>query len=300
MEYLLRLCTMGDPPTISIDRQRFLRIKTAKSILHEALSLEEDYEMMISNYIDLEKESINVSISYMVRNYRGYVDFFDARLGLNRRLMNLFTSARLYADQLASHCSACLPNETGIGEQVKSFCSVEYDNNFDYRFMEALRNHVQHFGPAVHQVTHGSRWTTLDVNGLLEFSSSFYTEKEYLVSNGHFKKQILNEMPEKIDLISASRGFMESLSSVHDKVRQTISKNVSEARTTMQTATDDYKAVYKKEFVGLNAYAFDGNTKMDDVPIILDWDDIRIELVKRNSCLVNLRKRYVTGQIEKK
>ena len=300
MEYFLRLCTMGDPPTLSIDSQRFIQLKTSKSILREALALEEEYEIVISNYIDLEKESVNVSISHMVRGYGSYVDSFDIRIALNRRLMNLLTSVRLYADQLASHCSACLPNEIGIKEEVKSFFSNEYDKNFNYRFMEALRNHLQHYGTAVHQVMYGSRWTSIDIDGLLEFSSNFSAEKEFLVANSHFKKQILNEMPEKVDLISASRGYIEALSSIHNKSRQTISKKVDEARAIMQAAKDDYRAVYKKEFVGLSAYEFDGAVKTDEIPILLNWDDIRIELVKRNSYLVNLNKRYVTAQVKKK
>ncbi len=92
MEYFLRLGTLGECPTVTIDSERFSLLKSSRHILTEALAIEEEYEMVISNFIDLEKESISVSISYMTRNYLGYVDSFDARLALNRRLMNLLTS----------------------------------------------------------------------------------------------------------------------------------------------------------------------------------------------------------------
>ncbi len=299
MEYFLRLGTGGDPPILSIDSQEFSCLKASKAILTEALAIEEEYEMVVSNYIDLEKESLNVSISYMVRNYRGYIDSFDARLVLNRRLMNLLTSVRLYTDQLTGHCSVCLPGESGIKERVKTFFSAEYDRNFDYRFMEALRNHIQHYGTAVHVVSFGGRWTALDVNGLLEFSSKFSAEKQVIVSDGHFKKQVLAEMPEEVNLISASRGYIEAVSSIHNNARQLISKSIIKARAQIQTAIDNYRAVYKDNFVGLRGYVFEDNTKIDEIPIFLDWDDIRIQLEKRNNQLVNLKKRYVTGQATK-
>jgi len=299
MEYFLILSTLGECPTLTIDSDRFLLLKASKRILAEALAVEEEYEMVIYNYIDLEKESINVSISHMVRNYRGYVDSFDVRLALNRRFMNLLTSVRLYTDQLTAHCIACLPKESGIKERVNLLFSTEYDKNFDYRFMEALRNHIQHYGTAVHHVMFGGRWTALDGNGLLEYLSSFTAEKKVIASDGHFKKQVLDEMPEKVDLISASRGYIEAVSSIHNNARKMISKSVNEARALIQTAIDDYRAAYKKDFVGLSAYIFDGNIKIDETQIFLNWDDIRIELEKRNNQLVNLKKRYVTGQVKK-
>jgi len=299
MEYFLRLGTLGVCPTLTIDSERFSLLKSSRHILSEALAIEEEYEMVISNYIDLEKESISVSISHMTRSYRGYVDSFDVRLALNRRFMNLLTSVRLYTDKLASHCVACLPKENGVEERVNLLFSTTYDKSFDYRFMDALRNHIQHYGTAVHRVMFGGRWTSLDDKGLLEFSSSFTAEKRFIASDGHFKKQVLDEMPDKVDLISASRGYIEALSSIHINARQMISKSVNGARASIQVAINDYKSVYKKAFVGLTAYMFDGDSKRDEVLVFLNWDDIRLELEKRNHQLLNLKKRYATGQAKK-
>lgn len=298
MEYFLRL-THEVCPTLTIDSQRFSLLKASRDILGEVLELEEEYEMMISNYIDLEKESLNTSISYMLRPHLAYVDAFDARLALNRRLMNLLTSVRLYADRLTAHCCACLPEDSGIKERVELLRSTEYEKNFDYRFMEALRNYIQHRGTAVHQVMFGGRGITLDTDRLLEFSSKFSADKKVIASDGHFKKQVLDEMPDKVDLVSASRGYIEALSSIHNNVRQMISKSVNEARSLIQIAIDDYRAVYKEEPWGLSAYVFDGKIKIDEIPIFLNRDDIRVHLQKRNIQLVNLKNSFVTGQSKK-
>jgi hypothetical protein len=109
MKYLLRLRTLGQHPEIEIDQDRFFCLKRSKVVLDEALAFEEKYEMVIYNYLDLEKEVADVSLSSMVRSIHGYAGFFDARLSLNVRLVNLLTWVRVYTDQLAGHLSACLP-----------------------------------------------------------------------------------------------------------------------------------------------------------------------------------------------
>ena len=53
--------------------------------------------------------------------------------------------------------------------------------------------------------------------------------------------------------------------------------------------------VYEKEPIGLYAYKYHGEEKIDEVLILTKWDDVRKELVKRNRDLVNLRKRYVSS-----
>ena len=77
------------------------------------------------------------------------------------------------------------------------------------------------------------------------------------------------------------------------------SKAVNEARSLIQTAIHDYAAIYKKDFVAIQIYVFDDKIKIDEIPLFLNWDDIRIRLQKRNKQLRNLKRTYVTGQTRK-
>jgi hypothetical protein len=122
----------------------------------------------------------------MVREYGGYIDSFDDRLALNIKFMNLFTSVRLYTDRLATHCVSCLPKDSGTKEKVDLLFRTEHDKSFEYRFMEALRNYNQHYGTSVHLMSFGTRWTSLDDQGLLEYSSSSMAEKKLLTKDNHF------------------------------------------------------------------------------------------------------------------
>lgn len=293
--YLLRIGALGRFPELEIEQARFEELKASRPILSHALAIEEKYEIIISNFLELEREAINASISEMVRNHTEYKDFFDIRLALNIRLVNLLTAVRLYTDQLSSHICACIPFDEQLKTDVKALFSAEYEASFEYRFMEALRNYIQHSGAPVHRISTGAKWTDFE-DGLLEYSLYFGTQKEELFLDGSFKKLVLNEMPDEVNLRTATRNYIEAISRIHKQAREKIETVVDSSRLCMDRAIRDYMVIYEKEPIGLHAYAYQGEEKIDEVLILTKWDDVRRELVKRNVVLVNLRKRYVSSQ----
>jgi len=298
-KYFLRIHALGRFPEIETDQERFEELKTSRPILTHALAIEEKYEIIISNFLELEREATNASVWEMVRNHIDYKDFFDVRLALNIRLVNLLTAVRLYTDQLSSHVCACIPSDRKLKADIKTLFSAEYDASFEYRFMEALRNHVQHSGIPVHRVSTGAVWTDLE-DGLLEYSLYFGAQKRELSQNNSFKKNILDEMPEEVNLRLASRKYIEAISRIHRQAREKIESIVESSRLSFDRAIKDYMVIYEKEPTGLYAYAYRGEEVIDEVLILTKWDDVRRELVKRNSELVNMRKRYVTSQAHNK
>jgi hypothetical protein len=172
---------------MEIDQARFEELKASRPILNHALAIEEKYEIIISNYLELERDATNASISEMVRHHIKYKDFFDVRLALKIRLVNLLTAVRLYTDQLSSHVGACIPSDSKPKGYIKALFSAEYDASFECRFMEALRNHVQHSGVPVHRIATGAKWTDLN-DGLLEYSLYFGAQKDELAQDDSFKK----------------------------------------------------------------------------------------------------------------
>jgi hypothetical protein len=298
-KYILRIAALGRFPELEIDQARFWQLKTSRPVLSHALAIEEKYEIIISNFLELEREATNASISEMVRNDIEYKDFFDVRLALNIRLVNLLTSVRLYTDQLSSHICACIPQNENTKTEVKGFFSTEYDASFEYRFIEALRNYVQHSGIPVHRISKGAKWTELN-DGLLEYSLFFCTQKKELLLDGGFKKQVLDEMPEEVNLRSATRIYIEAISRIHKQARQRIEGAVDTSRLNLDRAIQDYMVIYEKEPLGLYAYEYQGTEKTDEVLVLTKWDDVRRELVKRNGELVNLGRRYVSSQAHNK
>ena len=89
-----------------------------------------------------------------------------------------------------------------------------------------------------------------------------------------------------------------ALSSVHQAARDIASPQVTNARATILSAIDEYRVVYGREPIGLNAIAEDGDQRKESIPLLLHWDDVRMQLERRNCNLVNLSKRFVTSRIQ--
>ena len=200
MKYFLRKDVLDDVPDIEISEEQYKIYKKSKVILDNCLDIEEKYEILISNYLELEKNILCANANFMVRNHIDYSDSFDLRLALNICLVNLLTSARLYVDQLHHHVKECLPHLEGAEQLSRNILAKEYDENPEYRFMEALRNHVQHRGMPVHWTYSGMRWTEIGKDGLLEYYLELAVIKSILEEDGGFKKQVLNECSDKVDL----------------------------------------------------------------------------------------------------
>lgn len=290
-KYFIRALTTND--VLDIAEEKFLFLKKLKSRLSEAFAIEEKYEIIISNYLDLERESIGVSVTNMISDKHDHIDFFDTILALNKRMVNLLTSIRLYNDQLGSHVATCTGNDESR-EKIKSAQSAEYDNNLYYRFMEALRNHVQHFGAPVHRVSFGSGWDESREN--IKFHLDFVAQKKNLKINRKFKKPILEEIGDEVNLLHAIRSYIESISSIHVFARAIMNDDVDASRHEIEEQIVEYENKYGSASHTLMVYKVSENDIEEELLLSLYWDDIRQKIQRKNKQLVNLSKRYVSGE----
>lgn len=251
-KYILTIDAMGAFPKLEIDQLWFEDLKVSKTVISHALALEENYEMVIVNYLDFEREITNACILEMVRNQSEYKGFFEIRLALMVRLINLLTAVRSCSGQLPNHVSKCIPLEGEIKNEIKDFFSKEYDKSPDFRFMMELRNHAQHSGSPIHRISKGVKLKGLQ-DTLFEYSVNFYVEKKDLLSDNSFKKKVLDEMPEKVDIKSATRNYIEAISRIHSRARERIEKNIYSARSCLGKAIEDYANKFEEEPTGLCA-----------------------------------------------
>ena len=296
MKYVLRKADHSDELEIEISKEAYAAYKESRTILSNCLAIEENYEVLILTYLDLERQIFDATASHMVRGLLDPLGTFDIRLALNIRLMSLLTSITLYRDRFCHHVKECVPHFSGADTLAKSFLSKEFDENSEYRFMEQFRNHVQHFDLPIHWISSGMRWTDISEDGLLEYSMDFGVQKSFLEENEKFKKNIINESPAKIDLKQTTRSYVESLSKAHDAARELIKESVQNARQNLENAYSQYRNVYAEHSGSLSACMTDNEGVIETVPLMLYLDDIRMKLQKRNRKLVNLRKSYVTGK----
>jgi hypothetical protein len=296
VDYLLRLHVIDRVPEIPIDAARADRLKAARETLVAALAIEEHYEIVLGMYKSLEKAAFNIAIEEMThKGLPDYDELFDLRVPLNVGVISLLTAVRLYLDTLKRHVRSCLPESTTVEEDVKKLCSSEYDTHLDYRFMEQLRNHVQHHGLPVHNFSLGSRWDEKRTSR--EHYVSFFATKATLSRDPQFKRKVLDELPDSIDLQGATRRYIDCLSRINVGVRALTEFAVGAARAELQSTLEEYRAAYGKDVIALHVFQREGDRLTALMPVLLKWDDSRIRLQKKNPFATNLRPAHITNKV---
>lgn len=298
MTHFLRQISISRAPKIPITPQEFLQAKDARSVLSSAFALEEAYDLLVSNYIELEQEALQAAATEVCREVQAYDDFFDLRSTLNRRFVNLLSACRAYLDQAPQLLTDCADDSQAARAELKKSLSENYDASFSYRFFEALRNHVQHCGLAVHRVSVNNRWNESASSRELEVSVEPYAMRKYLDQDAKFKKVVLDETPEEIPLLGHLRAYMQALGEAHGVVRAAFQNRTQAARACFEEHIQKYAGMNGGVTVGLAAITADesGLAFLETTPIMLDWDDVRIKLSKRNSTLGRLASRVVVSR----
>lgn len=288
MEYFLQPAILAPTKPLEISEDEYHALVKSRAVLNAAFSLEENFDLLLGNYIEMENSALAFATVHMVRTLHAYHEMFETRAEMNRRGVNFLTSARLYVDQILSRVGEC----GGDRDAVKARRSAEYDGAFEYRFMEAIRNHVQHSGSAVHSLSIGGERDADTTNRI--YALGVYSQRRYLAADKDFKKVVLAECPDQIDFLACARRYLSGLSDLHEFARQVISKQVEDARSAFQSAIERYKEFTGASAVALTAYSASQGRK-EGTAIFLDWDDVRIKLEGRNRNVKNLQKTVISS-----
>lgn len=299
MKYFLKQMILGRTIALPIKEAQYETLKMSRDVLMSAKAIEEKYDLMISNFLELEKELLTQIAQGMVFQQHSYDNSYNIISILNRRLINLLTSTKLYYDQMEKHVRICMHENDSSGKVAKSYFSEEYDRHPEYRFMEALRNHVQHYGLAVHSLSLPMKWIGEGENKQMVNTIKIFTTKDELNKDETFKKRVLNEINDKTDLVKSTRVYVGSYSSIHSKIRSLIECNVSAARKNIEEALNNYKEASNGENIGVYAYSVVSDNPNDkpseQFPVILEWDNVRLRLYNKNIAFPNISKWHVSG-----
>lgn len=181
----------------------------------------------------------------------------------------------------------------------KELTHGEYDAHFEYAFLEALRNHLQHEGLCVSQVTLDNRSYPVDDGGRLwENRTLVFTDKKLLGGNSEFKKFVLNKMPDNVELTTAIRVYIGCISRIHDKIRDRIQTSVDATRASLEETQKNYsdQCTSPTKMVPANRYSSTQDTPEEVVLIFFEWDNIRIKLQIKSIKKSNLSRHYVSNR----
>ena len=280
---------------IEIDENEFNELEKAKEFLHFIVTHEESYDIIISNYIEFEQEILQLTLQNVMYHDPSSSRFYELRMRLNKRLINLLTSVKLYQDLGIHQVPKCHTERGKYQTEIKKFFSNEYDNKNHYRFMEELRKYTQHAGLAIHLTRFSMSRTNSQNSSQLEYSVNFSSYSEQLKKDKMFNVSKFPKMEEEIDLKMAVRHYVESVSFVHISIRELFKDFTNDSRNKLKSAHTKFKEEFKCDTDYLRAASFERKSSVKDISLLLEWDDVRISLQQKNKRLAKLSNGYITS-----
>lgn len=282
--------------TIVIAEARYNAVKESRDRCVLAVGLEERFQLVIDNYREWETELLSQAQFSLLWDV-GHFDAMQQRLCLDRRFTNVLTAFRLYLDQTDYALSKTFGNPSPELEAIKKFKNSLYDTYFGYRFLEALRNHVQHCGLPVRIIRYSSESVETKKGEQIQFSIIPQASLDDLSANQDFKKSILNEIKSRgdigdiIDLRPPVREFVSCLIRLHKELCSVFGDVVNCARSFYAEAVKEYSVIdgHLVQFPKLRCTDESGFVN-DNIDLITDFLEVYDILHRRNSNMTDITK----------
>ena len=209
MRHVISRNVLGFPHVIEIQPEEYSLAVESKVRLLAAVAMEEKFSILVANYAEYERTLLEMALGHMVHIDFDYFSMHDDMQLVNRRLANLFTSGRMYIDQVRQDA-----REIGAMtiEEIETILSIQYDSRLGNRVIEALRNYAQHRSLPVGQI--GVQLTAVERHGvrLSKHGINVNLDVALLRETGGFKSTVLNELKGKyVPLTPLVREHLEGL-----------------------------------------------------------------------------------------
>ena len=266
--------TLDSNSSIAISEEEFLKLKFAHDALLEFTYIEEKFDLFIENYFDLEAKIIAMGLRFMI--FVTIDDFQFDRINFNRTVVNFLTSCRMYVDQSDRHLKRIYGEESSVYRSAKEGFSREYDHNFEYRVMEALRNYAQHRGHPVYGSIYSQSNEMLGEEFYIKYVVAPTLKPSVFKDDAKVKRSVYEELAQlgdkQLDLRPFIRSYTSSICKVHGEIGELMAADVTEWKSTINSAIETFRVQYEeKGFIGLRAGKFDKDKLIDYVPLVSDF-----------------------------
>lgn len=296
---------LGYSPFIAITEDEYLAIKLAKDFLFEALYLEQKLNLVMEDYLEYEMMLLSKAAQHMIFQNLNYPRIQTEVNDINRRLVNLLSACRMYLDHCSHHLRNIYGDNSDKVEEVRNQKNIEHDSSLSYRVLEALRNHVQHRGFPVQQVTYQAQRENINEKDWhILFAVTPYIKVKELEKDKKFKKTVIEELKnigEEIDIKPLVREHVTCIGNVHKKVRAVLRSDIQKWEESIQKCIQKFKDESNSEdIIGLGiAIQEEEGLYTESVQIFTDFIEHRQELEQKNSFAGSLARFYVTSKAVK-
>ena len=254
-------------------KKKYDELNKSKKILSEVFAKEKIYNIILMNYYEFEKELFEINLRDEVFQ-SDYADFSEYLSRIEQRILNLLSSVTLYLDSfkddLKDKYVEELKNEY---QQIIQTINETLENEQQIKLMKYLRNQIQHNGLLVTNFSFDGKNLSDD---LREQTLQFEIHKNTIKARG-FKIDDFKDFEEKIDLKKTIRVYMDFISEVHKKLRDLTNEKNINARCEFENILNQYS-----QFNYLCIAQKINNEIKNELQILLYWDNIRVEMIKKN------------------
>jgi hypothetical protein len=295
-KYIIEKAGLGKSPEIEINKEIYQDLQRAKEYLLSHFQFEEKFDIILENFKDFEHERYSSSIDDQLFSGQTTPIMFSRRRNLIRRLMNVLTSIKLYLDVILS-----LEKEKDHYDEIKNFISGQYDGNFNYRLMEALRNHIQHRGVPISASQNSSVIRKSD-KSFHRTNTGIYLEITDLISDPKLKASLRDELEaittDRIELNRSLSEYIGCISRIHNYWRSLNKQRLDNSIVLYLHYFDQYRNMTKDKMK--NIYLSISIYEEEIIPAeYFDISDTIIEnieyLAHKNFNVDNLSTRFVSS-----
>lgn len=301
--YVITSKILLDSRRIPVDESTFKDAVDAQRATLETLGLEEKANFVLGNYRDFERHLLDLAIDRVIYNLGGWSEFMGALHDINRRLVNLLTSGRLYLDQMQHTISSLYGDDSSEYEEVTQATSRQYDDRFGYRLMEALRNYSQHRDLPVHKLSYPSWADKRGESRRLRCSVAPFLKPKKLAEDPGFKTSVLTELKsrgEEIDLRPLVREYVAGLLEIHGDVRDAIGDDHKTRTAILRAILDRWEEEYGEKGKNIGVAIVDDNGEITEFHGVFLKPANRIEEMRRQirSRPAALSKMVITSELQ--
>lgn len=173
---------------VGLSKDEFDKIIIATSQIGEFLQYSNVFNTIVWNFEDLVNTNRAYLQAYTQKDIKNLTSR-DISLNINKDLLNFLAASRFYLDYMDRSIKTRFGKQSDLVMKFKSYCSIEYDNSFSYRFIYHLRNHAQHKGIVVGKVKFGQipgKENKFQTNTYF----NAYVEKKALLTDENLKKNM--------------------------------------------------------------------------------------------------------------
>jgi hypothetical protein len=298
MKYIVRRRTFDNPGDVDISREQFDDAKTARKGLLEALSIEEKFDILSENYFEFERDLLEITLRNSMFSGRDWSSSKGEIHLIDRRIINLLTTSRLYLDQLLHHVSSIYGKASSEMASLENKISAEYDSTFGYRVLDAMRNFVQHRDLPVFLLQLGASRKDSPTKSKRTITPNLNVGR--LKEDKRFKHSIIKELEtlgEDIDLKPIVRESMEAFGRIHLFVRESWANDVARWDESILGIRKSYQDRFGEMDSSLSLVAIDDSgSTTESISIFEDLIKRRKLLIEKNRTITRYNSEVITSE----